>query len=70
MPGTLVRHVIGDVLRSSEAWLEIPGENAVAASVIKSQHHFRIIDRDACTISISGSGTGLSRRHFCIEFQC
>jgi hypothetical protein len=56
VPGSLIHHVIGNVLGTPEMRLEIPEPKAASLSVLKSHHHFRIIDRYACAISIANSG--------------
>lgn len=59
MPGGLVHHVIGDVLRTPEARFQRSRPKDPALLVFKLHRHLCIINPDACVVSIPNSGIGV-----------
>ena len=59
MPGGLVHHVIGDVLRTPEARFQLSRPKDAALLVFKFHRHLCIINPDACTVSIPNAGIGV-----------
>ena len=59
VPGGLVHHVIGDVLRTPEARFQRSRPKDAALLVFKSHRHLCIINPDACTVSIPNAGIGV-----------